>query len=227
MSASVYTLLDPRTGSVRYVGWTTKTPGLRLKQHIWEARRGDRAWKSQWIRRLLAIGQRPAMRVVAVCGIDEGPIAEADLIAAFRAKGVRLVNITDGGEGTPGRKANADTRARMSASQLGKHHSAETRAKIGAIQRRKKRGPMSEAGRTAISRAKMGHGVSEETRAKIAAAKRGTKQSAETTEKRAAALRGRRRPPFSAETRAAMSRAALKRHERERKTKGEEKHGSA
>ena len=206
MYASLYTLGDPKTpGDIRYVGWTSKRPSRRLGVHISDARSGRHQHHcARWIRSLLAAGVRPLMTVVAVCGVEEGPVAEVDLIAALRALGHRLVNGTDGGEGTVGWVPNTETRAKLSAAHLGKKFTPEHRAKLGAAHLGKKRSPEHRA---TLSAALRGRKLSPEHRARISAAKLGKKLgsfSPETRAKMSAARLGKKHSP---ETRAKMSAA--------------------
>lgn len=157
---------------------------------------------------------------------------ECALIAQFRAAGVALANLTDGGDGASGAKRSAETRARMSASnkgkRLGRKESAETRAKLSAIRKGRKISPEAVAKTAAFHRgrnrspetlAKMsaalkgknvGRRYSEETRAKLGAARRGHKHSDETRAKMSAKQRGSKKKPHSAETRAKMSAAKIR-----------------
>ena len=183
--ATLYTLSDPRTpGNIRYVGWTSRTPGVRLSCHIYDAKHGGYEHRRSWIRLLLSDGLRPLMKVVAVCGVEEGPQAEIDLIAALRGLGYDLVNTSTGGEGCPGHVMSAEARAKIGAAHrgmkmspeecarrsermkgntygLGRVKSPETRAKLSAALRGKKRTPEHCA---AISRALTGKKQSEEHR---------------------------------------------------------------
>lgn len=94
---------------------------------------------------------------------DEAFSVECDRIAFWRAAGVRLANMTNGGEGVVGMK-----------------RTAEHQEKIAAKLRGRKRGRMSDEQRAKISAAKKGKKHdwkhpphSAETREKIAAARRG------------------------------------------------------
>ena len=93
-----------------------------------------------------------------------------------------LRNLTDGGEGSSGRKHTPETLAKMSEAK--QNQSAETLAKLSA--------------------ARTGKHHTQESRDKMSAAKTGKKQSAETRAKRSAALSGEKNPNFgkkqSAET---------------------------
>lgn len=221
LSWIVYTLTNPRTGEVRYVGWTCKTLNRRLNTHIQTAvSKPPRDHRAKWILSLLSIGVRPVIEAIE-SGSGEGwAEAEKRWIATFRANGARLVNATDGGEGTVGCPSSAAARKasslrtkgkRMDAEHLAKWHAAaraanlgralskEHRAKLSKIQIGKKRPlevlkPMWEANVVRYQ-----NGISDETREKQAAVKRGKVYSAETRAKMSAAALGK---PDSPEVRA-------------------------
>jgi hypothetical protein len=132
---------------------------------------------------------------------------EVKMIAALRNGGVRLTNLTDGGEGMSGWTPSAETRAKMSAVQS--NRSPETRAKIsavhtGAIRSPEARAKMSIAAKGKVvsleTRAKMSIASSSrtpETRAKLSAAKTGVIFSPETRAKLSAAAKGKPKSPES------------------------------
>ena len=212
-TAYLYTLADPRTGEVRYVGWTGD-PKKRLRAHLTEARdtaswRG-RNYKSNWIRSLIRLGIKPSFRVVALLEADEARWAEIKYIASLRMHGARLVNTTDGGEGMRGYKPSEETRRRLSEAQRGKHHTPESKAKLsaalcGRVFSQEHRAKLSDSNRRRGQRPS-------EVRAKISQSKKGKPirpRSPEAIERGAAKLRGKKRPPYSEEWRAALSRAGM------------------
>lgn len=198
---SLYTLADPRTGEVRYVGWTSKTAKERLKSHLYEARYSGGTRKLHWLRSILADSLRPIIRTVAILeSTKEAKRCKIALIANFRARNYRLVNGTDGGDGVSpaaGAAVAGANRRRM--------WSAEARGRISAF--------MSRIPRNAEWCARIGESNrrrgarSPETRAKIAAGHRGIILSAEHRAKLSAAWKGRKRPPFTAEHCANISKA--------------------
>jgi hypothetical protein len=159
---------------------------------------------------------------------------ERRLIAECREQGIRLVNRTEGGEGTAGFKQSAEARAKMSAWRKGRKEPPEFGAKIRARQLGKKVSPKQLAAirefherpevRAKISAGNKGKKVSAEARAKIAAFQRGRTRSPETRARMSAAQKGKKRSPeararisaskrgkkFSPEQRAALS-VAMKR----------------
>ncbi len=208
----IYTLSDPRTGEVRYVG-KTFNPTHRLAVHVaYGGRKHTRS--SRWIGGLRKLGARPVMAIVESGQGDAHEAAERSWIAALRALGVRLTNHEPGGRGSG--SMSAETKAKIGAAHrgvprpesvkekcrinnLGKKRSAETREKI----RRAKTGlKHSESTRRKMSDAHLGHTVSAETRELIAASKRGKPRSPETIAKISAARMGK---PLPQELRARLS----------------------
>ncbi len=57
-TASIYTLTDPRTSEVRYVGVTAGSLEVRLKGHL---RYKGKDHRTAWVRSLLAVGVTPVI----------------------------------------------------------------------------------------------------------------------------------------------------------------------
>lgn len=213
MNWIIYTLKNPRTNEVRYVGWTKRGGNRRLNTHIQEAvGKIATTHKARWILSLLSVGIRPVMDVIE-SGTGEGwREAEQRWIALFRAQGVRLTNATDGGEGTVGYKPSAKARELTSlrtkgkpmnpdhlakwhagalAANLGRSLSQEHRDKLAKLQKGKKRPQEATAPMLAANFARLRAGVSPETRAKISAVHTGMKASEETRAKMSAAHAGK------------------------------------
>jgi hypothetical protein len=184
----IYTLSDPRTGEVRYVGKTQKAdPKKRLNSHISDAVMGkDQTRCGRWKRSLLADGVRPVLTVIE-SGTGDGWIeAEQRWVAHWRAiAGDRLTNLTDGGEGMAGYVIAPETRVKMSAAKMGKKRAPEVLARMSEWLR--------------------GRRVTPETRAKIAAAHGGMKHSDEAKAKQRAAKLGQKRGPMPDEVRAKIA----------------------
>lgn len=102
MKWSIYVLKDPRTGLVRYVGWTTKTVDKRLKVHIWDAKGKAKTHRHRWILSVLAAGLQPEIVVVEIGEGSGWSEAEKRWITHYRRAGAALVNGTDGGQGLVG-----------------------------------------------------------------------------------------------------------------------------
>lgn len=95
--ASLYTLSDPISGAVRYVGCTTNAVEYRLRQHISKSKRGK--WPvAQWIRSMRESGLLPLISEVGVFSKEEIEDEEKNLIAKLRLEGADLLNVTSGGK---------------------------------------------------------------------------------------------------------------------------------
>jgi hypothetical protein len=89
----IYTLEDPRTKTIRYVGKTVDLT-KRYIQHIHSAFRYD-SYCYRWIKALLLQKQFPIMKVVEIVKIEDWQERERFWIANYP----NLTNITEGGTG--------------------------------------------------------------------------------------------------------------------------------
>ena len=209
MGWCIYTLSDPVTRIVRYVGKATDAI-RRRKGHIWEARSGkfqDR--KNRWLRSLLHRGLEPVQCVVeSGTGQDSWQEPERRWIAFYRAWGGHIVNCHEGGiGGIDGRHPPEETRRKVSASLQGRVISPETRKRMSEAQRGKYVKPWTDEQRAKFHDAMVGHPVSAETRAKLSGphpnrGRTGHVVTAETREKISSAKMGHSVTP---EARAKMS----------------------
>lgn len=87
--SSIYTLTDPRDGTIRYVGKTTKPVAERLAGHL--ASPTNQAMRL-WIRTLGSQGLIPAITQVAAVSEDRLSSEEARLIRKYARDGHRLFN---------------------------------------------------------------------------------------------------------------------------------------
>ena len=71
----LYTLKDPITNIVKYVGYS-KNPKRRLWEHIRDAKRGLKTYKSCWVKSLLDIQQVPIMEIIKDCEYHEDILVE-------------------------------------------------------------------------------------------------------------------------------------------------------
>jgi hypothetical protein len=90
--AYLYTLADPVTGDVRYVGQCGDVT-TRFAGHMHEARSGSgNPAKSKWIGSLLANGMKPIMTIIAIAPLVDALRIEKTIIRKMRAEGYDLVN---------------------------------------------------------------------------------------------------------------------------------------
>jgi hypothetical protein len=203
--ATIYALLDPRLpgyDAIRYIGVTNHSLKNRLGGHIADSTAPSMAHakghRRHWIRKLVEEGVRP---VIAGLEQTSGDCWEREkqLIGVFRKCGVRLVNDTDGGEGTLGRFHSEATKKRMSLGKKGKRNPKVSAALLGRPLPEERRARLvayyADPEHRRLAGAKnVGRVLTPEQRAKVSAAGRGRRQSAESIAKRASAQRGRKMP---------------------------------
>ena len=91
-----YTLIDPITNKIRYVGQTVN-PDNRLRNHIYESKKINRTHKHRWIMQLLRKNEKPIMGILwdDIMTSTEGNVVETDLIQFFKDDGCDLTNEED------------------------------------------------------------------------------------------------------------------------------------
>jgi len=186
MNTKIYILVDP-SGEIRYAGKTDYSLAKRLCVHISKARKGEKGHKNNWIRSLLKNQQLPTIQLVGKA-TGNWQKEEKAWIAYFRAEGIRLTNIADGGEGASGSVRSTESRKKMSKNwyisrkgiitgMTGLHHSIETRQKMSNAAKGKKH---SIERRRRSSKTQMGK----------ASPRKGKHHSAETKRKMSEARKG-------------------------------------
>lgn len=137
----MYGLRDPRDGLLKYVGKSSS--GLRRPnshRHPCRQKQGHHLPVYRWVRSLERVGLTYVVDVLQECGCkEELPDAERAHIFRLRNEGTPLLNLTDGGDGSPGCIPAASTRQKMRVARLGrvgpnagKSPSEETRRKQAA-----------------------------------------------------------------------------------------------
>lgn len=206
-SVFIYTLSDSATpDDVRYVG-QSRDPRKRLRGHIDSAKRGERLYRQQWIRAVLAQHRTITQQIVAVANANaEADELEVRYIAHFRNLGHRLTNLSSGGQGTSGYRPTVEHRAKISRGLMGHRISPETKARIA------------QANRGGTGRRNYVH--SEATKKRIGASNAislvGKVQSLATRLKRSRSLKGR---TIGTLTRQKLSLAAVAREQRKREAR--------
>ena len=196
----IYTLSDPRTLIVRYVGLTFRGK-RRFNEHMSRAVNGGKTHRDCWIRVLIDLGLRPLFQIVEQ-GCGEGwQEAERNWIAHYRLAG-DLVNHTDGGEGTPGYVPTPELRQKWSqmrtgvpyspgrvSAMKGKRHTLDAIQKIRVASTGR---VMPESMRKNVSAARKGKPLSPDHKAKLSTAHRGKQLTTEHKRNIAAATVGRK-----------------------------------
>ena len=103
MDSYTYMLVDPRNNTPFYVG---KGRGRRCFFHQWEARNTDKqSPKLNKIRKIESLGMSVVLKKVEE-GVSDAAAKELECLIIAEAKdiGLRLTNLTDGGDGTVGLK---------------------------------------------------------------------------------------------------------------------------
>lgn len=109
----IYTLNDPESGEVRYVGVTSVTLARRLNQHLSESRRKKASHKRHWLRSLIDRELRPTIHLVEVCTEHTWEEREVYWINYHKLTSV-LTNTREGGKGVYiGPKDNSSKRIKV------------------------------------------------------------------------------------------------------------------
>jgi hypothetical protein len=181
----VYTLTDPRTQQVRYIGITFRKKA-RFREHLSRAVTGGKTHRDCWIRSLIAQSLRPMYAVIEQGHGSGWQEAERRWIAYYRPQ-THLVNLTDGGDGCPGyiptpelrqmwstMRAGVPYRPGRISAMKGKKHTPEAIEKIRVASKNRR---ASVATRLQMSNAAKARGIPAEQRAKMHAASRQTRQT--------------------------------------------------
>lgn len=92
MTYYIYTLIDPRDGSIRYVG-RTKNPAMRLKSHAGSSYGYNPRPMVDWILELKGEGLIPTLSTVDTAdGMEDAKTKEQYWMDKCRAMGCKLIN---------------------------------------------------------------------------------------------------------------------------------------
>lgn len=200
----------------RYVGLTTKSIEIRLKQHFKVARSGRKTPFYDWLR-AHDRGDVIADELDWVEGLEELGRAEIAWIELLRREGHPLLNLSQGGLGPMGIEWTAEMReaakirstGRKGVSRFaednpfyGRSHSPEQRARWSRLRKGTHAGPENpNYGKFGDAHPSFGHVMSEESRARLAEQRRGPgnpnygrQASDETRAKMSAVRKGRPMP---------------------------------
>lgn len=106
MIVRIYSLNDPISNEVRYIGRTTKKLNQRLREHICDSASNHNTYKKNWIRKLKKLNKKPIIASIREldCSWEESHIVEISIIKEHFEKGCKLVNLVDKGCGSYGIK---------------------------------------------------------------------------------------------------------------------------
>lgn len=91
----IYTLSDPITLDVRYVGKTSYSLNDRLAKHLCIK---EKNYRGNWIRKLLNLKQKPIIEILEEVTESSWKKSEIFWIEQMKNWGFNLVNLTKGGE---------------------------------------------------------------------------------------------------------------------------------
>lgn len=126
-TTNIYTLTDPRTNKIRYVGKANNV-SQRYKAHLNRARK-HQIHKKNWIESLKREGLKPIIDVIDIVPINEWIFWETYWISQIKTWGYDLINYTNGGDGCT--FGNQTSFKKGHKSWLVKTHSEETKKLIG------------------------------------------------------------------------------------------------
>lgn len=157
-----------------YVG-KSDNPKERFTTHLRKTRQGSILYVHNWIRKIQKFGFEPTLKIQHWdVAMDKWQELERQTIRLYKAIGWSLKNLTDGGEGTSGKKFSEESKRKMSESAKGRKLSEETRGKISEANKGKipwnKGKTLSEETRRKMSESQKGKTLSEETKQKLSEA---------------------------------------------------------
>ena len=97
MKTFIYTLIDPFTNEIRYVG-KSNNPKKRLYDHL-SLCYTTHTHKNNWIKSLLEKNTKPILDIIDEVSIDEWEFWEKYWIKKFKDDGENLTNYSKGGNG--------------------------------------------------------------------------------------------------------------------------------
>ena len=124
MKVFIYCLKDPITDELRYIG-KSLNPKRRFTQHLWEASRGIKTHKNNWIRKIISSGNVPVIEILEECDESNWAYRERYWIDFFSNV---LTNATPGGDGVLFHTD--ETRKKISLKSQGRVVSESAREKI-------------------------------------------------------------------------------------------------
>ena len=161
----VYAYFEPGCALPFYVG---KGHGDRLRKHLYPHKAACRTAMAKKLRQLKARGITPIIKVIAQ-GLSESSALAFEKFAIWvcgrRDQGTGcLMNHTDGGEGSSGKKVSPETRRKLSLANRGQHRTDEFRERLRQVNTGRQH---TEATKRKLSEAHKGRTLHIEQRRKI------------------------------------------------------------
>jgi len=139
----IYSLSDPITDEVRYIGKTIR-PKQRYKEHIRNSK-DKKTYSNCWINSLIKDGLKPILSILEEC--DESNWIEREKY--YISINSNLTNLTEGGDGTNGFKHSEYTKLKMSELRkgdgnnfYGKSHDDKTKKILSEITKKRLENPI-------------------------------------------------------------------------------------
>lgn len=169
---SIYTLSHPQTGEVRYVG-LTRHPEHRIRQY---RHKGHTPHLHHWLK---SLPSDPCFSVVAQVPEEFGSQAECFWIACFRLAKCRLLNFTDGGEGSFRMSLESRMKIAEAARRQKGHrkHSEETKRRMSLSRRGRPASPKNIERFVQLNKSRTGIPLSDDHKANLRAAHQLRKQT--------------------------------------------------
>ncbi len=120
----IYTLTDPNTQQVRYVGKTIN-PKVRFRSHKKDKK--GRSYRVNWIKSLRKQKLFPIFEILDIVDNNDWEFWEQYWICQFKVWGFKLVNANAKGTGAINFKHSEETKKRISISSTNRKHSEETK----------------------------------------------------------------------------------------------------
>lgn len=153
---SIYSLSEPNSESIRYIGITCDIK-QRYRKHLIDYRASHRA---NWIKGLLLQNKLPVMDIFEDGLLPKDALRkEREYILLYKSFGANLVNSNNGGLGNLGYKPTLETIEKIKKSRAGYSPSLETRFKVSLSQKGRIK---SEQERINISKGQKGKKMSKE-----------------------------------------------------------------
>lgn len=96
---NIYTLSDPDSGMIRYVGKTIMSLNRRLSNHLSLQSLKDKNHKNYWIKKLIKEDKKPIIELLERVELVNWEESEIYWISQIKSWGFNLTNSTNGGNG--------------------------------------------------------------------------------------------------------------------------------